>query len=373
VRSNECCPEVSSSQSIDLQGVHSRESWSEPQYAWLERICEDTDTALGLGNLAAIDAADLNPQVSRQAPLENRSPPSTSSPAYRSTFRSNQQASPAPTPSTSVCYVSLLRADDNGDNKLNKIEFVSFLNFLANDKWVGLGFTELPLGLQEVFNTRSNSTSINLQGSRPGQSATSANTAYLREFCSGTFLAINAELYGQDNGSTTVPTASPTRVVLSLATPNGAAGGATSAPTIALNLCFVAMTINDRDGNEFLDRTEYVLFCNQISSGKFSDLEFDSLEAPLRAKFIDLSNGSSKGINVQGTRPNSSPDSDQSSFLERICLEVDRAVEQALNPVPTVAPSVPNGAGTSATTNPRGNNFFGVKKSSTSSIGITSY
>lgn len=347
--SQKCCPNVSSSQSIDIQGVRSRESRSELQYDWLERICKDTDIALGSGHLVGIEAADLT----RQTPFENRSPPSTSNPAYQPNFSSGRQASPAPTPSTGVCYVSLLRADDNGDNKLTEAEFVSFLNFLANDKWVGLEFTQLPLGLRQVFNSRSNGGSINVQGSRPGQSGTSASAAYLREFCSATFLAINTELYDQEKGSTAVPTASPTQVILSLASPNGSAGGATSAPTIALNLCFVAITINDRDGNGFLDETEYVLFCNQISSGKFSDIKFDSLEAPLKVKFIDLSNGSSDGINVQGTRPNSSPDSAQSSFLERVCLEVDRAVDQALNPVPTLAPSVPTGAGTSPPPTPK--------------------
>jgi hypothetical protein len=347
--SQQCCPDDSNSQTIDIQGVHSRESWSELQYDWLERICDDTETALGSGSSVGIQVADLT----RQAPLENPYAASTSDPAYRSTFNLDRQASPAPTPSTGVCYVSLLRADDNGDSNLTETEFVSFLNFLTNEKWLGLGFAQLPSGLQQVYSSRSIAGSINLQGARPGQSATSSNTAYLREFCSATFLAINTELNGQENGSTIAPTASPTETLLSLASPNSAAVETTPGPTIALNLCFVAMTINDRDGNEFLDQTEYVLFCNQISSGKFSGIQFDSLAAPLKDKFVDLSNGSSDGINVQGTRPNSSPDSAQSNFLERVCLEVDRAVDQALNPVPTLAPSAPTGAVTSPLPTPK--------------------
>jgi hypothetical protein len=114
---------------------------------------------------------------------------------------------------------------------------------------------------------------------------------------------------------------------------------ATMEPTVSLNLCYLAMTINDKDGNEKLDSKEYVSFCNQLSRAAFTNLDFDTLPTSLKDTFSDLSNGDSEGINVQGARPNSNSNDANESFLQRICVEVDQAIEQALNSSPPSSPT----------------------------------
>ena len=58
--------------------------------------------------------------------------------------------------------------------------------------------------------------------------------------------------------------------------------GGSPSPTIALNLCFVAMIVSDVDGNDILDSFEYAAFCNQISGGQFINVAYDDLAAPLK-------------------------------------------------------------------------------------------
>jgi hypothetical protein len=300
-----CCSDAGNPGTIDLAGIHepSWDSLLQNQQQWVERICDDTRAAIEL-DLQNLGRAD--------------------------DIVSSRQATPAPTPTINFCFISLT-ISDGGDGQLTAAEFLIFVNSVAPDSLSWATYTSLPASVQAAYSSRSTNGSVNIQGTRPGQPLSSAQDTFLRGLCSATFLALNDQLVEMTPAPTPTAGSVPTSI-------SPTSGDTTPGPTISINLCFVAMAINDADADKFLNENEYAKFVRQISGQQINIDSYADLPSNLQTKYIELAIVGS-GINVNGARPSENVGAEQEAFLQKVCLEVDEEVAVAVDG--GVAPTTP--------------------------------
>ncbi|KAI2497227.1 hypothetical protein MHU86_17274 [Fragilaria crotonensis] len=109
---------------------------------------------------------------------------------------------------------------------------------------------------------------------------------------------------------------------------------------ISLEYCFVAMTINDSEGDGYLDSTEYLRFAKLLA---LEDLDcatkFEDLPQQLQDSFDARS--SNELVSIVGAKPTDVASNEQVQFLTNWCIETISLVGEAsgLCGVPTLAPN----------------------------------
>ena len=107
--------------------------------------------------------------------------------------------------------------------------------------------------------------------------------------------------------------------------------------------CRIAITRNDPDSDDLVDRPEYPAFVNQFSRGSISGTIFTDLPEPIQLVFNDFQ--VNDAVNSTGARPGVTVDEDQVDFLEKFCQHVSIAIissEQVQQtPPPTEPPTSP--------------------------------
>jgi len=289
-----------------------------------------------------------------------------------------RQATPAPTPSLTQCEIAMVIADRDKNDFLDQTEYIVFVNRLSSNAF-GSSFDTLPDVLQEnYFTLYTVGAGIDVMGSKPGVNTTSEQQAHLDTVCSSTSAAISAALGGGSPVAATpttavpttrIPTTSPLRPVaaptnvptsssvspttMPTNVPTTSASGPTTSipipttttplPTTSLSTCTISLTISDRNQNDYLDQSEYVTFVNRLSSSTWQNSNFMELPLVLQNNYYFLADGNSNGINLQGSKPGSSPTANQTANLENICYQTDVSIDSALNPTPTVSPGTTTG------------------------------
>lgn len=279
---------------IDVTGSKPGQTPTSAQADFLAALCCETDLTID------------NPGEGGDGPTgaPQPSPPVASSP---------------PTYLPQVCRTAMASSDFNRDDNLNQDEYVRFLNRLTQNQYSGSAFADLSPELQNNFESNAQSGEINIFGSKPGQSPSTAQSEFLDEFCVDTAIAIQA---GGSGG--TPPSASPGGGGTPTAQPQGGGDGP---PTFSDALCRTAMATSDQNRDAYLNQEEYVLFLNRLTLDQFEGATFATLESPLPQTYDKLSDETGQ-IPIFGAMPGQDATQEQEDFLLEICYEVSVAVDQ---------------------------------------------
>jgi hypothetical protein len=306
---------------VDISGSKPGQTPTAAQAEFLASLCCETDLTVD------------NPDQGGGEPSEpSPSPPTASSP---------------PTYLPRVCRTAMASSDFNRDDKLNQDEYVRFLNRLTQNQYQGLAFSALSTVLQNNFvdNAQAGNDEINIFGSKPGQSPSSAQTEFLDDFCLDTAVAIQ-----EDDSGGPQPSAPPAETAPTAAPTPADGGGSSQPPTFPDNLCRTAMATSDLNRDAYLNEEEYVRFLNRLTQNEFADDTFETLEVPLPQTYDKLTDDTGQ-IWIFGAMPGQDATDEQEAFLLEICFEVSIALSQLGE---TLAPVAPPSAGPVAPTLPPG-------------------
>jgi len=153
----------------------------------LNRLCFDTDEAIDI----AINGVPPTPNGA-PTPAPGRPAPTASPTESALDF--------------AACKLNMVVADINRDDRIFDTEYVRFLNRFTQNTFAGRSFEELDPILQENFITLATNDFINVNGSKPGQTASPPQEDYLLRVCEGTLDALDEAL----RPTTAQPTAAPT-------------------------------------------------------------------------------------------------------------------------------------------------------------------
>ena len=234
---------------------------------------------------------------------------------------------------SSNCANFLFRSDLNQNEKLDRTEFVRATNQLigrtnVDDIFdIGLSFANIPPGLQQTFHQLSScqqcekyqnnccqddpTEEIDISGAAPHSNPTSDQVKHLAQICSEIYTAVNRALFTSDTtdsyqgGNISFPIHSTTK---QLQVP-------VAAPTPSPQQCTIALVISDRDRNDILVNSEYVLLVNRLSGNAFPTV-YDDLPSVLQTNFDLLATNG--GMNVTGSKPGSTPTDAQQANLDTI-------------------------------------------------------
>jgi hypothetical protein len=230
-------------------------------------------------------------------------------------------------------------SDQNRDNILQTDEYVVFLNKESEGAFEGTLFGSLPLPLQLLFFTaRGTNNGPSIFGSKPGQQATSSETASLQQFCSNVM-----QLYMEHWEQTTfVPTMAPgPRAIQRFITEP------------ELSQCKLFLFVSDGNQNSLLSQEEFVSFVNRLTINEFLGQPFLELPLLIQDVFV-VTSGANGQVSIAGAQPQQEPTAEESAALESFCEAAYGAVEAwdslrtneptvsptqgVTNPPPTVAP-----------------------------------
>ena len=246
-------------------------------------------------------------------------------------------STPAPTESpgkivldSRYCITAMAASDLNRDSQMDSDDYARFINTVSGNGYPARQFDLLPQILQDNFISNANALGVfDILGSWPGQPRSSEQEANLQRFCAATEVALNK----QTNAPPPPPTLAPTR------------GEVQAFPYIQ---CTLSMFTSDSDRSNTLLEEEYVLFVNKVSLYSWKDSVYADLPKPLQTNYEALSaESTTPGIDVTGSFPGKTPEPAQKTFLERICYDTAVAVDAALYPkgtsAPTIAPAIAPG------------------------------
>jgi hypothetical protein len=297
---------------IDIFGSKPGQTPTSQQDEFLNALCCQTDLAI----------QNQNPTPPTTAPPPSAAPkPSSPSPI---------QSFP-PTFSDLFCRTQMASSDFNRDDQLNEEEYVRFLNRLTSNEFSGLSFEDLDTALQENFVSLAGSDdTIDIYGSKPGQTPDDTQDAFLDQVCLDTAVALH-----RDSAPTPPPNDQPS------------GGDISPPPTFGESTCYTAMAAADFNRDDYLNEEEFVRFLNRLTANQFAGLAFSELPPPLKATYADLASSSDNGeIYVFGSKPGQTATEDQEAFLAKICLDVAVALGQGEGS--SVVPTPPTGGNTTS-------------------------
>eukprot|EP00977_Amphora_coffeiformis_P026986 scaffold32086_cov183-Amphora_coffeaeformis.AAC.5 len=309
-------------ETIPTEGARPGSAADEDQLQFLQNFCIDTYFAVSQWQVPETNIPTASPSLP-PLPGDSTSRPTLSPVTLGPTLSEGEFF---------LCTVNLHLSDTNGDDndKLSQAEYVGYLNRQLNNVYKTTSYSNIDVIFRENYESLvGDDGTIDISGSEPGGSPTSAERQALRKICSETDRVIT--IFQE---STRTPTAAPNP---------GTPGGPTSVPTTTptqitqLQECFLLLQDADTDENSFLTEAEYAAFVASVGKDVFSG-SFDQLDPALQEPF-DSSKGVVGVIFLIGVRPGEDPTDAQAQFLETFCATVYDAVDLFLNPPqPTGAP-----------------------------------
>lgn len=229
----------------------------------------------------------------------------------------------------SRCNTALSIADLTRDDLLDEEEFVRFVNRLNINAFTGLTFNNLEENIQAVFYKFANSDGlIEVNGSKPGQSATPAQDTFLNQLC------CEADLAADNPGAPSAPFVSPVSPP-TLNPPLDCTG------TIERRQCNTALAIADLSRDHLIDENEYLRFLNRLSNNEYKNVDFNDLPGNLIDNYDKFATTGGE-IDITGSKPGQTPTPAQDEFITALCCETDLAVQNPGQPT-TSQPGVPSG------------------------------
>ena len=223
---------------------------------------------------------------------------------------SKPTSSPRPYPTSSptiflepedygTCLLAMAVADIDRDDMMDPDEYVRFVNRLNREAFVGDTFEDIDPALQSNYEFLvGQNEAIDVTGSKPGQSV--PDDGNLRRICVYTFTTLR-ELVG------TAPTRDPS-----------------SGPAVFISECFLSMELGDRNQDNRLDQSEYVIFVSRFSNEDEDAESFEDLDDILQDNFYDLATDGY--IDIAGSGPGETPTEE----LIAVCTSTQDALNRIM-------------------------------------------
>lgn len=241
------------------------------------------------------------------------------------------------------CTLAMAIRDSNRDDQLSQDEYVNFLNQLFANKYASTPFSSLPCEVQQIFDTYAVGGSIDVSGTKPGQTATAEQETRISELCSQVLTTVNSNPTSGPCEDDSSPVESP--VEAPVAAPTGGGGGSVNCEgTIQRAQCNTALAIADLSRDNQMDESEFVRFVNRLSSNAYRDSTFSQLPGNVQATFSKFATNGA--VDVTGSKPGQTATGAQDELLDALCCETDVAVSNPGSPVATpTLPPVDGGGG----------------------------
>jgi hypothetical protein len=311
------------------------------------------------------------------------------------------------TTTTAQCYLALSIGDSAAgrDDLLVELEFPVFVNYLSSNFFGAAGdvtMDALPDYLQNIFtefsSTAGGPASIDITGTKPGQTPSAELAPVMESLCAQTVVGVAAAKGGGVVVAPPSPTApavvpSPTAAVpATTAAPAASVPASTSAPVavpipatsapiaaagepatsapvpatspgatpsvgespiITLEMCISTLAVSDLNRNDYLSTLEYFSFVNRLAKYQYSSLSYDTLPQPLQDNYVahgDPTNAATGEINVAGSKSWETPSVEQEAARAAFCTATGLALGEAesATPPPAPAPSPDSGGSTPA-------------------------
>jgi hypothetical protein len=335
---------------IDIVGAKSSETLSTEQASKLKLFCQQTAIAI----IAASGSSDTpvttpvaapvsSPQTSAPVAAPIAEPPPvaapTLSPGTAEPVAVPVESGSAPVPNgfvssftTTICLQQIAFSDSSRDNSLSSSEFYGLLNRLTGNAFAEYSsFENLPESLRTAFAALAGGSvtgTVNVFGSKPGQTASQEDSDRLSQFCILTDVAIQEVTSNGDSGSGDTPVASPTDATIptSSVTPN-----------LSYEECTKTMIVADLSRDSMLNDKEFVRFLSRLDNNIQESDALSALRQSLQDLFTNLA-GVGGEIDVTGSKPNETPTSEQQVYLESVCNQIGVALAALVSPS-TLAPT----------------------------------
>ena len=328
---------------INIVGSKSSESVTTEQATKLNALCQSAAIAIlaANGDVSTTPVAvpvstpvDVPVPVAAPilAPVADVAPVAASAPVAQNT-NSNVNIPDDYVESFTVtdCLLKIAFSDASRDNTLNNDEYYDFLNRVTDDSFAEYSsFEALPETLRTNFISLAGGTAdgtIDVMGSKPGQTPTQEDTDRLNEFCKLTDVAIQSAVDGDASGGASPPVAAPVANT----------GSAPVASNISFDDCVKSMIIADISRNSLLDGKEFVRFMSRLDTNVSPTDELIALPPTIQMLFTTLATSGGE-IDVTGSKPNETPTPEQKANLESICNQVGTALSES-GSVPNPTPS----------------------------------
>lgn len=235
-----------------------------------------------------------------------------------------------PAVSYEYCLVAMTFSDNsnNSDGTMDSNEYFNFVNLMASQDFSCVGnFNDLPGSLKDHYIANSSNGQISIWGARPTDLASDVQAQFLSNFC----IETNALVRETSIGFCGAPTSSPAPIAPS-----------TQRPTVNSLQCFDNLTRADNDGNEEMNRLEYINFVEALSNddNPFQGLIFNELPFVLQNNFNDLALGQ-VFIDISGSKIGTFPSIEELEFLTRVCVETNYAITLALSLMTNISRPTP--------------------------------
>jgi hypothetical protein len=318
---------------LSITGAQPQHTLSNAERSNLQTICSATTTALN-APVTTTPAPVAPATTTTTAP--QTSPTTTPATTTASEPPVSSAATAAPTLSSDElqsCRTAMVISDLDRDDGLSETEYLRFLNRLSSNAYSSVpSYDSLDDPLKATYTQLATSASgtIDIAGSKPGQTPSESQLNALRNLCAQVMGAIRRNQNGDS------PTALPNPNIVATPAPTVTRTGATSS-SFAMT-CRTAMIVSDTSRDNLLDAAEFARFINRLTANAFPQGTLDSLDPVFQNLFTSLKTGGS-GIDVAGSKPGSIPTAAQSSHLDSVCSATEAAVNTyqgvpAASPVP---------------------------------------
>jgi hypothetical protein len=330
-----------STDTIDLFGAKSSETLSTEQASKLKLFCQQTAIAIiaASGGDSSVTTPMAIPVASPQTSAPVAGPIAEPAPAPAPTASpgtASQVAAPVAVPvesgsapiadgfvssfTSAVCLQQIAFSDSSRDNTLSSSEYYGFLNRLTEDSFAQSGsFENLPEPLRTTFASLaggSESGTVNVYGSKPGQTASQDDSDRLNQFCTATDVAVQQVMANDGGIFGDTPVVSPT---------DGSIPTPSTTSSLSFEECTKTMIVADLSRDSLLNGKEFVRFLSKLDDSIQESDALSALHQSLQVLFTTLAvvNGE---IDVTGSKPNETPTSEQESHLESVCNQVGVAL-----------------------------------------------
>ena len=207
---------------------------------------------------------------------------------------------PSEDPNVQDCITTLDSVDFDNDDYVDQLEYVVYISEISNRTYPGdIWLSSLPYVLQDNFEWISQDSSlISIAGAgNVAQLSGTRRMDHLARLCRRTDVVLSSVLKGNNETSFT-------------------------------SHCYRSLTVADGDRDSFLNETEFVFMVNYFQGLDLIESDFADLDGIFQTVFETSRGALNEGINVEGSKPNESPNPGQARLLEDLCEAVSRAVNE---------------------------------------------
>eukprot|EP00977_Amphora_coffeiformis_P026988 scaffold32086_cov183-Amphora_coffeaeformis.AAC.7 len=352
------------SEQVDLGGIHSANA-TEDELRPLGWICSQTEALIALdatGNATAARDPFLTDCIIASISADNDQDGHLSLDEFTNAISAAYDTGASPPLAPSIVQ----EVFDNVSNGTDTINISGAGRYQLPDDRALLGFGVLCDAISTLFNGTDSSSNTTVPTAAPSSlnfttlAPTTGNMTTVpssaENATSSPLSTFAPTLFGNVTTAPTLPE-NQTAVPSETTTPSNrqtAAPSEVNSPTIAPTMspadfrqCTLSMLVCDRNRDNLMQTSEFVIFLNRQTENVFAGETYDSLD-PLFRLLFDSLRQSEEFPSLVGSKPGSSPTTDETVNLMRICSETERTYTEYAKTIqfqPTSSPtSQPTGA-----------------------------